>query len=427
MSKIVKDSEWRFIGALLNATPQEQDRFYTQQLPLGIFRIRQQEMLWIQRFREKHGQYPSRVAAQIQFKERIPVHDDPMEACLQPICDFSMFDDLRKINHKTKQILDEGKPVIDAVNFLKDEAAKLNDYSIEYVDSDFSKSPAALARYREFLRLKNNPKSTLIDFPWPALNKLVSHVRPGNAGVLAARTALGKTWLTVALAHYWALKGIKTLYITKEMPTEEIEDRFEALHFELPYTDFRSGSLSGKVLREWRNKRVRQKQFPLIICGDETLDGTGVEHVSSKIQEYKPRVAIVDGAYLLKGKGLAKNASRNEVLAFVSSRMKVIAKATKTVILSTVQINRTGEDKQGNAQGGIGSIYGTDTWSQDSDFVFILKGKRGSPNRILALEKSRESNIGEFTVRFQLDPYPQFTETKSIRPNTGKQVKFRGV
>lgn len=424
------DPELRFIASLLRGTPQEQDQFYTQQIPLGVFKLRQQEMLWIQRYREKHGQYPSRIAAQIHFGEKVPKIDEPVSACLQPVLDRCMYDEMKKVVNKVKGMTDEGLPMGQTIAAFKDGASRVKDFSVDYVDSDFAKSKGSINRYRELVRLKSDPKAQLLDFPWPTMNKLIGFQRPGNTFVWAARTSIGKTWVTTCLFDHYASKGISSLYITKEMPTEEIEDRFEAIRFELPYENFRAGTLPGDILRRWRKERAHADSYPLIICGDETIEGTGLNHVLSKIEQYRPKIVCVDGAYLLRPENMPKNTGTVERLAFISSRIKVIAKVTKTVIHVVVQLNRSAEDKTGNTKGSISSIYGADTWAQDADYVATIGGKRGGTSRLIALLKGRESNVGEFYITFGLSPRPNFSENKTLTTSTtttGSQVKFKGI
>ena len=422
------DIEARFIYALLKASKPEQDKFYTRMLPVGVFSSRQAEILWLRQYRQKHGDYPSVALAQAQFQEKLPKTKDPVHACLQPILDFAMFKQMRDVQSKVKEMLDRRAPMEEAMSVYKEGASKLSTFGSDYADIDFRKSGGSMSRYREVVRMQADPNSRLVDFPWPMINRLVHFLRPGNTVVIAARTSMGKTWVVVNWCDYLVQKGVDCVFITKEMPGEEIEDRFEALRFKLPYEHFRAGKLPAKELRRWRTERKKfSTKGRLDICGDETLLGTGLDHVIQKIEQYKPTVTFIDGAYLLRVEGLSKNANKVEALTHLSNRMKVIAKATKTIIVPVLQLNRTAEDKQGNTKGSLVSIHNADAWAQDADAVFTIGGKRGAPTRSLELVKGRESNVGEAVINFKLNPYPSFEQSAALTGATAGTTKFKGI
>ena len=422
------DIEARLIYSLLTCKKAEQDKFYMRMLPLGIFKTRELEFLWLRNFRQKHGDYPTLSLMQRQFSEKYPKHTDPLPAVLQPILDFAMFEQMRQVQSRVKTMLDNNEPVADAMAVFKQSASALGGFNTDYTDIDFSKSEGAIGRYREVVRQINNPNSRLVDFPWPTMNRMVRFLRWGNVVVFASRTSMGKTWIVTDWCSYLVNKGVNCVFITKEMPGEEIEDRFEALRFKLPYEQFRAGTLKAADLRRWRTDRKSfSAKGQLHICGDETIAGTGLDHVVQKIEQYKPEITFIDGAYLLRPEGLGKNANKVEQLTHLSNRMKVIAKATKTIVVPVLQLNRGAEDKSGNTKGSIVSIHNADAWAQDADYVITLGGKRGATSRIVGLVKGRESNVGEFPVEFKVNPFPSFRENAALGGTNTGTVQFKGV
>lgn len=427
---MAKDIEWRFVAALLRANRNEQDRFFTQQIPLGVFKHRTKEVRWLYKYREKHGRYPSPVILCATFGEPLTAHSDPLEACLQPVLDMSMYESMKGVSEKTKELLDEGK-VSEAMELFKAGAARLSNFSADYVDVNFSTNTSSISRYRETVRMMQLAQNTLVDTPWPTGNKLVHFYRPGNTIVFAARTSIGKTWVLTSWAEHLAAKGIKTLFVTKEMPTDEISDRFECLRYGIDFDAFISGNLPPKEWRRWQDARKVPNNLPLFITGDETIEGTGLEHVVAKIQQYSPQVVVIDGAYLLRLSGLSKNANRTESLQFLSNRCKSIAKALKVVIIVVVQLNRNAEQKGGNSKGGLKDVYGSDSWAQDADGLWLLHGQRGTNRRTLEVAKGRNSNIGEFEIEFAVNP-PRFKEVKGSAKTVsvasgGTKIRFKGI
>lgn len=426
MTDLKHDLESRFIAALLKANVAEQEVFHAKQIPLEVFQLRPTELHWINSYREKHGRYPSVFAYEAKFDE-VEEHDDPVAACLQPIMDLAMFNQMRKVQDKTRKLLDEGESVQKAMAVFKDSASALTAYSSDYVDVDFGNSRSALTRYQDWFRARKDRQA--MTTPWPTLTKLIKFLRHGEVVTICGRTSLGKTWLVINWCHHLAKGGAKCVFFTKEMPTEQIHDRFEAFHYGLPYDAMRASELPPKVLRRWRQARQKDSKLPLIISGEETIEGGGLSPIISLIQRYRPQVVFIDGAYLIRPENAPKNAQSTEVLRLLSNRLKVIAKVTKTVIVPVVQMNRQAESKDGSAKGSISSVYGSDAWAQDSDYVIDIGGKRGTSSRLITLLKGRESNVGDFQVGFQLDPKPDFSESSSSLPGgaVAGKVSFKGI
>ncbi len=404
-----EDIELRFFGALLRASPGEQQEFYTRQIPRSVFRVRTAQVHWIYTHREKFQQYPSIAAFESKFNDKIPEVSESVSAALNPILEFAMFLQMRKVHELVKESLDKGTPILDAMTLFKAEAAKLSAYSTDYTDLAFHTSMVSDIRYRERVRARR--LGTTMLSPWPALNGMVKSFQFGEVVILSARPNLGKTWGLVAWANFLSDCGFPVLFITKEMPTEQIADRLEAHRFGLDYSAFREGTLPASELRRWRDDRTRFiSKAPLTLCGHETVAGVGLEHVVSKIEEYVPAVVVVDGAYLIYPEGCRKNATEVERLTFLSNRLKSIAKAKKLFLIATVQLNRSAETQSGQTKGALKAVFGADAWSQDCDYLLSLDGDRHSPLRNIDLLKGRESSLGGFPINFQLSPRPNFTQ-----------------
>ena len=63
------DRDLCFLAALLHGRPSEQQQFYARQIPVGVFKIREQEFAWVYQFRERFNEYPSPEAFSQRFSE----------------------------------------------------------------------------------------------------------------------------------------------------------------------------------------------------------------------------------------------------------------------------------------------------------------------------------------------------------------------
>jgi replicative DNA helicase len=423
------DIESRLIYALLTANANEQRDYFNQKIPEGLFKLRAKEIHWVYSYRRSTGSLPSVFLFEKNFKEKLPRHKDALVPTLLVVQDHAMYSAMKDVSERTLKMTQSGRPMSEAMAFFRSSAQRLQIFANTGTDLHVAKSTVADARYRDRVKMYQDGKS-LIDTPWATCNRLVGHYSAGDVIVLAARTSIGKTWFVVDWATYLADKGHKSLFISKEMLTEAINDRFEVRRYKLPWSLFRTGDLPPAILRRWREERRRNVHHTdLIISGDETIEGTTLESVDQKIEEHKPVIVWLDGAYLFRSPELGRNSSDVERMRWLSNRCKALAKARHVIIVAVVQLNRKAENKKtGSTDGGLADIYNSDQFAQDADGVYILNGQRGSPRRTVSVAKGRESNVGDFTINFKLDPYPDFSEVQSAASLTaGNSISFKTV
>ena len=167
------DTELRFISSLLRSNKTHQDKFYAQQIPRGIFRLREVEISWIYKFRQQHGVYPSATAFEAKFKEKLPRVSDPVPACLQPLLDLAMFNQMSDLTLKVKERLDAGGDTSSALSLFKEGATKLTAYTADYSDNRFASNADSLTRYKKFISDLSNGRLNFAMTPWPAMNKII--------------------------------------------------------------------------------------------------------------------------------------------------------------------------------------------------------------------------------------------------------------
>jgi replicative DNA helicase len=426
------DAELRFLAALLHAPKNEQAEFYNKQIPKGVFGIREDEVRWVYDFRAKHGQYPSPIAFRHKFGERLKAPSDPLPAVLQPILDRAMYDQMVNVQEQTKELLDQNVPLAAVMARWKDEAAKVTEYTYDYTDIDIASSEGSKTAYGERVRAKKG-KATLFVPPWASLANAVNFFLPKEVYTLVARPSMGKTWILLWMLHFFASNGIRVLLISKEMGAETIEDRLTCIRYRLPYSLFRAAELPPRLLRQWRKAARQFKRNPgtysLIVSGSETFEGVGFTFINAQIEKYKPQIVAVDGAYLLYPEGMRRNATDTERFTYISNRSKNYAKHFKVFWMNVIQLNRSAENKQGETKGGATTIFGSDAWYQDSDWVHSVGGTRGTAFREHDLIKGRESGLISFPTNFAINPNPDFSEVKGVVKvtDTSGTASFKGI
>ena len=183
---------------------------------------------------------------------------------------------------------------------------------------------------------------------------------------MAARTGVGKTWAMLLIAHSAWKSGYSVLFVTTEMSQRNVTTRLIAIEAAIPYGDFRSGKLSVFDEEKMRKATDAMKESTgfVLVGGDFDFKASSV---GAYISEMKPDLAIVDGAYLLRGEGKG----RFDQAASVFDELKRVAKQTKTPIVVTTQLNREGAKAKKGAVG-TDSLALTDAAGWNSDVIYSL-------------------------------------------------------
>ena len=128
--------------------------------------------------------------------------------------------------------------------------------------------------------------------------------------------------------------GYKVLFFTTEMSSQAIARRIDAVWCNLNYTRFTKGRLNAQEYSRYE-KYLQDIEgntdFNLII---EQVH-IGVSEISAKIDQHKPDMVFVDGAYLLEDETDGEDDWRSQVRIFRG--LKRIARAKKVPIFASTQ------------------------------------------------------------------------------------------
>ena len=237
-------------------------------------------------------------------------------------------------------------------------------------------SEGALDRLQLYEDRKNNVGLLGIPTPWSSLDNWTQGWQAESYYGIAARPKTGKTWLLLRIAHKAWAEGYNVLFFNKENRTEIMERRLDALEYMLPYQKLRKGLLTSAQEKRYESglKKMDQsppKNFFRFIHGANT-----VSEVHGKVDEHKPDIIVVDGAYLLIPEtGGSKEWERQKSL---SREIKALATATKLPTLITIQLNRGADMKQRSTRNGVmpitlGDVAGSDAFAQDVDMLIGME------------------------------------------------------
>lgn len=253
----------------------------------------------IQKHMMQYGKVPSAKVFKKKFPDYKLVDEDDLEESLTFYCDEVR---MKKKHNTMVDALDDVGELIGELE--TDEAYNLLQKLVTKIENEVILTDRIV--------LNQNTKDRLQDYlerakvqgmtGIPSGLAHVDHVLKGyNGGELIALlgyTGTGKTWMEIINAVYQSKMGYKVLLITTEMSTKMMIRRVDAMWCKLSYSRFRNGNLTDEELD-------RYKKYLNMIEGDtdanlivEQSTG-GVAQVAAKIDQYKPDVVYVDGAYLL--------------------------------------------------------------------------------------------------------------------------------
>jgi len=282
-----------------------------------------------------------------------------------------------------------------AVDQLRDALRKIEDATASEADLDWGAS--AEDRYNDYLELQNKGGIDGYRTPFQTLDEATQGWHDGEFILVVARQGVGKTWLTNIMAHKNYRDGLKVIYFTKEMPSKQVARRFDALEYNLPYQELRSGKLNSFREAEWRNKV--QEGLPvgqMVIVGEET---GGVSQVAAKIERHKPDIVFIDGMYLMDDDQRARDNWLK--ISNISRDMKRLAKRVMIPIIATVQFNRSADNSKGDASNiAYGDI------AKDADIILGLfqdEDQRLDKRMTLRVLKQREGSRPEIELDWDMD------------------------
>jgi len=191
---------------------------------------------------------------------------------------------------------------------------------------------------------------------------------------------------------------LKTLLFEIELPGALTFERFLTLQQKKPGYAIERSYMTGEKV-DWKSRKDLDHIF---VCSSskitiEILEGL-INSAEKKMGE-RPALVLVDYIGLIGSKG----ASRYERMSYVAEQLKVIAKATNTIMVCASQIHRKGEDggevnlhdakDSGSIENSSGLVLGV--WREGEDGrsmkLKVLKNTKGRAGFIVHCDFNGET------------------------------------
>ena len=191
------------------------------------------------------------------------------------------------------------------------------------------------ADYKRFVRAMESNSFSL--GKWlPSLGKIRPLV-PGELVFIIGDTGTGKTGVLQQVAQ--AALPLPTLMFELELPKELMFERFASMASKFTCREIEQAYRMAGGDENTLADVLDAKMHNLFICPEARLTVPQIETIimrsELKIGE-RPRVVLVDYIQLIGGKG----ANRREKVSDIAEDLKVMAKATRTIVIVTSQTSR---------------------------------------------------------------------------------------
>lgn len=229
------------------------------------------------------------------------------------------------------------------------------------------------------------------------LHQVYDLMIPETHNFIAGDVCLHNTWFMEVLAAWCFNMGYRVLFKTIEMAVPVIFRRMASILCGLPYTKWRSGTLSdaeeSRALETLQSIKT-EAENDLVVVGREPGDDQ-LRSLRSHCERLRPDVVFIDGVYLLA-------ARRVEDQTELSTKVKDLTGAIKVPVFASTQLNRkAGQSKDTQLEW----VAFADAYGQDADLHLALR--RGHEEKArdhlrIDLPAQRESDADKFSCNWML-------------------------
>ncbi len=233
------------------------------------------------------------------------------------------------------------------------------------------------------------------------LDKVTDGLHEQELTLIAARPGCGKTALALNIAKNISKKGVCTYFVSLEMSEKQLGNRLVSSYAGIDSHRLRSGWLEDEDFKKINIAIADLQELKMIIDSKSTT----IQEIELKASELKARknigLIIIDYLQLLKSK--TKFNCREQEVADISRKLKLLSKDLNIPIIALCQLNRESlkRTRPTNAD-----LRESGSLEQDADnIIFIYADEEEQQKRIVNTELivSKQRNGPTGTVRIKFD------------------------
>lgn len=199
------------------------------------------------------------------------------------------------------------------------------------------------------------------------LDKIIEGLHEQELTLLGARPGVGKTAFSLQMAEHIAKKGVYVYFVSLEMSRKQLGNRIIAREAEIDSHVLRMGWLTEENFA--KINEVAGNVADIKMCIDS--ESTTIQDIEDKANELKQEknlgLMVIDYLQLLKSRN--KFTNREQEVADISRRLKLLSKELNIPVVALCQLNRETEKRRRPL---LADLRESGSLEQDADNVIFL-------------------------------------------------------
>lgn len=337
---------------------------------------------WIEDYRDKTGQLPTRNLVATQFDDFEILEDlDDLEYIVSFLKEQKAYTDYRPLLKENAEMVADNR-TIEAMWKMRNEIDKLlTKYTSKITRYDWVKN--ALDRYEKYMEKHSEEGLSGLTTGIRKLDELTGGWKSDDLILLAGRTNEGKSFIGVYFAYsVWRsfqvadMKDEKVIYITTEMPELEVAYRLDTLRAHFSNRALNEGKLQNPEMYKEYLEELSTFENSLLILSQEANGGKPFtpHDIKAIIETEKPAFMVIDQMYDLSD-GTGDWDIRRRIVN-VSNQIRDVNLYTQTPIMLLAQASRESAKeakKDPNASPELFHVQESDNPAQKATRVITLR------------------------------------------------------
>lgn len=227
------------------------------------------------------------------------------------------------------------------------------------------------------------------------LDSLTDGLHPQELTIIGARPGMGKTTLALQIGENIASKGKYVAFISLEMSETQIINKILSRRARIDSNKLRSGrDLTDEDWNKLAEVTGLLSDLKMEV-NDRIRNIQQLEIYAKKLRNSnKLDLLIIDYIQLLKS--TQKYPSREQEVADISRRLKLLSLDLGVPIIALCQLNRNAESGEPN----LADLRESGSIEQDADNIIFIYCIEDNPSTFIKLAKQRAGSTGTVEVRF---------------------------
>jgi replicative DNA helicase len=298
--------------------------------------------------------------------------------------------------------------VDEAVQRVRADLDALSDNARSTDGSDIGVLAAdAIARY-------GSPVTGGLPTPWHDLNdNLNGGLRPGTLTVVGARPGVGKSVMGLQLCLHVAQSGFGALFLSLEMPEQEVADRIVSALASVSYSKILSHSLEDNDWARIETAVDKLAGMALRIVDKPYMTLAAIRTLARSFARNSHGLGVLVVDYIQLMQPAETRTSRQEQVASFSRGLKLLAKELGVPVVTLAQLNR-GSEQRTDKKPTMSDLRESGSIEQDADHVMLLHRDDEDETRIGEIDVLLVKNRGGRTGTITLGWAAHFQQVRSL-------------